>query len=190
LTKRNYKNWSDLVLDNLRSDHKEVFPFLCSNKLISNTELQPPLYILWDIIILNLDFDTKHVINMITYPHDMWMALWKKYGDPIVHPFSDDILSFVALVMVPPTPEEIPPPDTPIAPIDPVPPKDASDSVQQQIPCLPTSASWDEFLPDIARLFMESHIEYVGDIIDDIRLLFEVDTSSFATVVDSCTLAL
>ena len=37
---------------------------------------------------------------------------------------------------------------------------------------------------------MESHIEDVGDILDDIHLLFEVDTSSFVTVTDSCTLAL
>ena len=37
---------------------------------------------------------------------------------------------------------------------------------------------------------MESHIEDVGDIVDDICLLFEVDTPSFAIVTDSCTLAL
>ena len=49
------------------------------------------------------------------------MALWKKYGDPSVPPFPDDILSFVALVMVPPTLEEIPPPNTPLAPTNLVP---------------------------------------------------------------------
>ena len=37
---------------------------------------------------------------------------------------------------------------------------------------------------------MESHIEDVGDTIDDICLLFEVDTSSFSTVIGSCTSAL
>ena len=37
---------------------------------------------------------------------------------------------------------------------------------------------------------MESHIEDVGDIIDDIYLLFEADISSFAAVTDSCTSAL
>ena len=42
-------------------------------------------------------------------------------------------------------------------------------------------------LADIAQLFVESHIEDVGDIIDDIRLLFEADTSSSAAVIDSCT---
>ena len=36
-------------------------------------------------------------------------------------------------------------------------------------------------------MFVESHIEDVGDILDDIRLLFEADTSSFSTVIDSCT---
>ena len=129
LTKRNYKKWSVLVIDHLRSEHKEVFPFLCSNELISDTEMQPPLYILWDIIIMNLDFDTQHVINKITYPHDMWMALWKKYGDPTVPPFLDDILSFVASVMVPPTPKEIPPLDAPVDSTDPVPTTYASNLV-------------------------------------------------------------
>ena len=35
---------------------------------------------------------------------------------------------------------------------------------------------------------MESHIEYVGDILDDIRLLFE--ENSIAAVIDLCTSAL
>ena len=46
------------------------------------------------------------------------------------------------------------------------------------IPCLPTSASWDDFLPDIAGLFVESYIEDVGDIIDDINILFVEENSS------------
>ena len=187
MTKGNYKKWSALVIDHLKSEHKEVFPYLCSNKLISNTKIQPPLYRLWDIIILNLSFDTKHVINKLIHYHDMWMALWKKYGDPTVPPFPDDILSFVASVMVPPTPEEIPPPDTLVAPTNPIPTIDASDSVQQEILCLPTLPSCDDFLPDIARLFVESHIEDVGDTIDDIHLLFEENSSSIATVTNSCT---
>ena len=37
---------------------------------------------------------------------------------------------------------------------------------------------------------MESHTEDVGDIIDDIHLIFEVNTSSFTAVMDSCTLVL
>ena len=82
--------------------------------------------------------------------------------------------------------DEITPP-APVAPTDPVTATDASDSVQQDTLCLPTSASWDDFLADIAQLFVESHIEDVGDIIDDICLLFEADTSSFAIVKDSCT---
>ena len=73
--------------------------------------------------------DTKHVINKLIHLHDMWMALWKKYGDPTVPPFPDDILSFVASVMVPPTLEEIPPPNTHVAPTDPILATDASDSV-------------------------------------------------------------
>lgn len=37
---------------------------------------------------------------------------------------------------------------------------------------------------------MESHIEDVGDILDDICLLFVADTPSFSIVTDSCTSAL
>ena len=111
----------------------------------------------------------------------------EKYGDPTVPPFPDDILSFVASVMVPPTLEEIPPLDTPIAPIDPVPATDALDSVQQDPFYLPTLPSCDDFLPAIAGLFMESHIEDVGDTINDIRLLFEVNNSFISRVIDSHT---
>ena len=36
---------------------------------------------------------------------------------------------------------------------------------------------------------MESHIEDVGDTIDDIHLLFEANNASIAAVIDSCTSA-
>ena len=36
---------------------------------------------------------------------------------------------------------------------------------------------------------MESHIEDVGDILDDIHLLFEVNSPFITVVTDSCTLA-
>ena len=81
--------------------------------------------------------------------------------------------------------DEITPPDAPITPTDLVLATNALDSVQQDTSCLPTSASWDDFLPAIAQLFVESHIEDVGDILDDIHLLFEVNY--IATVTDSCT---
>ena len=99
------------------------------------------------------------------------MCLWKAYGDPQVPPFLEDILPPVTLVVVPTTPVEIIPPDAPVASIDLVPAIDALDSVQQETPCLPISASWDDFLLDIVVLFVESYIEDVGDIIDDIHLL-------------------
>ena len=84
--------------------------------------------------------------------------------------------------MVPTTPSEIPSLDALVASTDPFLAQDAPDSMHQDLPCLPTSASWDDFLPDIARLFLESYIEDVGDIIDDIHLLFvEVNTSFIAT---------
>ena len=37
---------------------------------------------------------------------------------------------------------------------------------------------------------MESHIGDVGDILDDIHLLFEADTPSYVAVKNSCTSAL
>ena len=80
--------------------------------------------------------------------------------------------------MIPTTPVEILPLDAPIASTDPVLATDAPDSVQQETPCLPTSASWDKFLLDIIGLFMESYIEDLGDITDDIHLLFFEDNSS------------
>ena len=91
--------------------------------------------------------------------------------------------------MVSLTLDEITPFDAPISTTDLVPTIDASNSMQQDLPCLPTLASWDDFLPNIAGLFMESYHEDVGDIIDDIHLLFEANTSSVATMNDSCTSA-
>ena len=91
--------------------------------------------------------------------------------------------------MVPPTPKEIPPPNTPVAPIDPNPAIDASDLVQQDPSCLLTLPSCNDFLPALVGLFMESHIEDVGDTIDDICLLFEENNSFIATVTNSCTSA-
>ena len=53
---------------------------------------------------------------------------------------------------------------------------------------LPTLSSCNKFLFTIVGLFLESHIKDVGEIFDDMRLLFEAN--SIATVIDSCTLAL
>ena len=78
-------------------------------------------------------------------------------------------------------------PPAPVAPTDPIPTPDASDSVQQDTSCLPTLPSCKDYLSYIAQLFVESHIEDVGDILDDIHLLFEADTPSFSAVTDSCT---
>ena len=50
--------------------------------------------------------------------------------------------------------------------------------MQHETPCLPISASWDDFLPNIVVLFVESYIEDVGDIIDDIHFLFVEENSS------------
>ena len=90
------------------------------------------------------------------------MALWEAYGDPTVPSFLEDILSLVTPIMVPPTLDEITHTNTPVDCTDLVLAIDAPNSVQRDIPCLPTSASWDDFLPDIVGLFVESHIEDVG----------------------------
>ena len=120
------------------------------------------------------------------------MALWEAYGDPNIPPFPEDIISLVTHVMVPPivvasSLDEITHPDAHVATIDLVPTIDAPDSMQKETTCLPTSASWDDFLPDIAGLFMESHIEDVGDIIDVIRLLFVEETTSCIMEIDCDT---
>ena len=118
-----------------------------------------------------------------TDPYDLWMYLWETYGDPSIPPFPQDLLPPVAAIT---SSDEITPPP-PAASTDPIPATDASDSVQQDTSCLPPLPSCDDFYSNIAHLFVESHIEDVGDIIDDIRLLFEADTPSFAAVNDSCT---
>ena len=67
---------------------------------------------------------------MASFPHDVWMALWEAYGDPRVPPFPEDILHPITPVMVPSTPIEISPPNSPFDSPDPVPATDASDLVQ------------------------------------------------------------
>ena len=135
------------------------------------------------VIILNsLSFIDHHkLIVKIWPPHDYWMYLWKKYGDSNIPPFPEDILPPVAADT---SSDEITPPP-PVAPTNLVTATDALDSVHQDTICLPTLPSCEDFLSDIAQLFVESHIEYVGDILDDIHLLFEADTPSFAAVTDS-----
>ena len=56
------------------------------------------------------------------------------------------------------------------------------DSTQPSTFCLQAQALVDDFLTNISSLFVESHIEDLGDFIDDIQLLFnEVDTSLVVT---------
>ena len=58
------------------------------------------------------------------------MALWEAYGDPNIPPFLEDNISLVTSAMVPPTLDEITPPDSPVATTIPIPTIDASNSVQ------------------------------------------------------------
>lgn len=46
------------------------------------------------------------------------------------------------------------------------------------MPCLPLIFPWDEFLIDVAGLFVESYIEVLGDITNDIHLHFVEDDPS------------
>ena len=117
-------------------------------------------------------------------PYVHWIHLWEMYGDPHIPPFPKDLIHPIVVAS---SPDEITPPNAHVAPTDPVPSIDALDSVQQDPSCLPTLPSCDYFLFTISSLFVESHIEDVLDILDDIHLLFEVNNSSIATVIDSCT---
>ena len=49
---------------------------------------------------------------------------------------------------------------------------------QQGTPRLPAPTFVDDFLVDILGLFVESHIADLGDITDDLHLLFDEDESS------------
>ena len=129
-------------------------------------------------IFINIIMDCFVVLRKASNPYELWMCLWKAYGDPQVPPFPEDIPPPITPIMVPTTPVEIIPPNALVSFTDPVPATNAPNSVQQETSCLPILASWDGFLPNIAVLFMESYIEDVGDIIDDIHLLFIGDKSS------------
>ena len=59
---------------------------------------------------------------------------------------------------------------------------DLGDSVQHDIPCLPSTAPWDDFFTDIASLFVESYITNLEDTIDDIHLLFGEENPSSVVV--------
>ena len=118
-------------------------------------------------------------------PYVFWMHLWETYGDPNIPPLPKDLLP---TVVADSSLDEITPLAL-VAPTDPIPAIDASNLVQQDPLCLPTLPSCDDFLPALAGMFMESHIEDVGDILDDIHLLFEVNSSFFIAVIDSCTSA-
>ena len=112
---------------------------------------------------------------MSTNLYDIWIYLWEMYGDPHIPPFPKDILPPIVAAS---SLDEITPPDALVATTDIVLAKCAPYLVHYDLLCLPISASWDDFLPDIAVLSMESYIEDVGDIIDDIHLLFVEETSS------------
>ena len=69
------------------------------------------------------------VLRKASNPYELWMCLWKAYGDPQVLPFPEHILPPVTLVMVPTTLVEIVPPDALVSSTDLVLATDAPDLV-------------------------------------------------------------
>ena len=128
LTKRNYQKWSVLIIDHLRREHKEVFPYLCLNELISSID-QPPVKRLLDIIYFNVTHSCYKFIDKFMYPFDIWIGLWEAYGDPNIPLFLEDILSLVTFVMVPSTLDEITHFDILVDSNDPIPSTDAPNSM-------------------------------------------------------------
>ena len=117
------------MIDHLR-EHKEVFPYLCSKELPSSTD-RTALRMIFQAIFININMDSFVVLRKASNPYELWMCLWKAYGDPQVPPFLKDILPPITPVVVPTTLIEIIPPNAPIASIDPIPTIDAPDLVQQ-----------------------------------------------------------
>ena len=71
------------------------------------------------------------VLRKASNPFEIWMCLWKAYGDPQVPPFLEDILPLVTPIVVPTTLVEIIPHDALVASIDLVPTSNSPNLVQQ-----------------------------------------------------------
>ena len=145
LTTRNYHKWSTLIIVHLR-EHPRLLPYLYSI----------PPHFDWTYIINLNQFLSKSMsresfgpLRLSHFPYDIWWSIWEAYGDPCDPPSPVDFLHPVTPTMVSSTPDEITPLAL-VAPTDPVPATDASDSVQQDTSCLPTLSSCEEFLSDIA----------------------------------------
>ena len=177
----NYQEWSQIAIKFLSQHNALPYARGLEYDLETSTRIGVVLFLHTDYDILDEMTDLKMFDH-----YDNWMYLWETFGDPAIPPFPQELIPPVAADT---SSDEITPP-APVAPTDPVPAIDALDSVQHDTSCLPTLPSCDDFLADITQLFVESHIEDVGDIIDDICLLFEADTPSFAAVKDSRTSAL
>ena len=157
MTTQNYKQWSELVLTYL-SEHN-AFPYVKGFSYNGDT-----ISIICHALFLHMDMEVMDSLDDMksTNFYDFWIYLWEMYRDPHIPPFPKDLLPPVTGAS---SSNEITSPDASIATTDLVLATDAPDLVQYDLPCLPTSTSWDEFLLDIAELFVESHIEDVGDII-------------------------
>ena len=106
------------MIDHIR-EHKQVFPYLCSKELPSSID-HMVLRMIFQAIFINISMDCLSILRKASNPYEIWMSLWKAYGDPTVPPFREDILPPVTQVMVHTTLVEIPPPNALLASSDPV----------------------------------------------------------------------
>ena len=100
---KNYQKWSTLIIDHLRRDHMEVFPYL-SSKILPPNPTWKHLSTLLHFLYKSMSKESFSPLSMESFPHDVWMALWEAYGDPQDPPFPKEILPPITLVMVPLTP--------------------------------------------------------------------------------------
>lgn len=174
----NYHKWSQIIIKFLSQHNVLPYVRVLEYNLETSSLIDTILFLYMDYEVLDSLIDLKAF-----YHYDNYIYLWEMYGDPNIPPFPKDL---IPPVVVNSSLDEITSP-APVDPTDLVPATDASDSVQQDPLCLPTLPSCDDFLLTLACMFLESHIEDVGDTIDDIRLLFGENFSSITVMIDLCT---
>ena len=83
--------------------------------------------LIWRTHFLFMDMEVMDSLNDLkkSNHYDNWMYLWETYGDPNIRPFSKDLIPLVA---VDSSSDEITPLAR-VAPTDPIPTTNASDSV-------------------------------------------------------------
>ena len=113
----NYQEWSQITIKFL-SQHNAL-PYVRGLKYNFDTFsiISSTLFLYVDMEVLDPLIDLKS-----TDPYVHWIHLWEMYGDPHIPPFPKDLLP---LAIVASSPDEITPPDAPIATTNLVPATDA-----------------------------------------------------------------